>query len=77
MAGLVLPRERFRPHVTLARFQRGLRLQDIETLRRFLNTYSGFPAEPFRVAEFSLFQSRLTPDGALHDRLADYPLDPA
>lgn len=73
-AGIRLNRERFRPHVTLARFRRGMSLYDVERLRRFLSHHADFGLEPFAVTSFTLYRSTLRPDGAVHEALARYPL---
>lgn len=75
-AGIELPRERFRPHFTLARFRRRLPGNDIERLRLFVEERSGFVAMPFAVTEFALFRSTLRPSGPIYERLAAYPLEP-
>ncbi|MBY5987575.1 RNA 2',3'-cyclic phosphodiesterase [Roseovarius atlanticus] len=73
LAGIDLPRERFRPHVTLARFGRS-RPVDMGRLTAFLSTYGGFRAGPFPVERFCLYASTLTPEGPVYDVLAEYPL---
>ncbi len=73
LAGLELPRERFRPHVTLARFSR-LREEELERLRRFLARFGGVGLPVFQVDRITLFQSRLSSEGAVHDALEEYPL---
>jgi len=73
-AGLELQRERFRPHVTLARIRRGLRHGELVELQRFLTDHAAFAVEPFQVDRVTLFQSILSPDGARHEVLAEYPL---
>lgn len=73
-AGIQLDRERFRPHVTLARFRRGMTLYDVERLRRFLSDCADFAPEPFGVTSFTLYRSTLRPDGAVHEELARYHL---
>ncbi len=74
-AGIELPRERFRPHVTLARFPPQLRGDQPDKLAGFLTRNGGFATEPFEVKGFTLFHSVLHSDGAVHDPLADYTLD--
>ena len=71
-AGIVLSRERFKPHVTLARFGRGGQWRDAERLEGFIADHATVTLPPFSVAGFSLFQSTLHRDGAIHDVLADY-----
>ncbi|PCJ07854.1 MAG: RNA 2',3'-cyclic phosphodiesterase [Rhodobacteraceae bacterium] len=75
-AGIILPRERYRPHVTLARFGRGQQWRDAERLQGFIATHASVTLPPFSVGGFSLFQSTLHPDGAIHQRLADYGFGP-
>ena len=58
----------FRPHVTLAR----LRDPDRGEIRRFLEETP--LAESFVATEMVLYASRLTPQGAIHDRRAAFPL---
>jgi 2'-5' RNA ligase len=68
-AGIVLDRRRFRPHVTLARFDR----PDPARLATFLQAQSAFPCPAFTVASLGLWRSTLTKGGAVHDELARYP----
>lgn len=70
----ILQEERpFSPHMTLAR----LKLSPSRELDGFLERHikQGFP--PFSVREFTLFQSRLTPQGAVHIPLRNFPLGAA
>lgn len=71
-AGIVLPRERYKPHVTLARFERSLQWRDSERLERFIAGHTQITLPGFSVAGFSLILSTLHPDGARHEPLADY-----
>ena len=72
-AGIDLPRERFRPHVTLARFPRHLETGQVEKIAQFLAGAAGFRLD-CEVESFALFQSTLAPEGARYDVLAEYPL---
>lgn len=72
-AGIELPRERFRPHVTLARFPRHLEEGQAEKIARFLSGAAGFRLQ-CEADAFALFQSTLAPDGARYDVLAEYSL---
>lgn len=72
-AGIVLERRRFRPHVTLARFDRTAPA-DHERLARFLSRWEGFPSPAFEVRDFGLWRSTLLRSGAVHEELARYPL---
>jgi len=74
-AGIDLRRERFSPHVTIARFSngagRGPRMQ------RWLEGRAGFAYGPVATAAFSLFRSELGASGATYTELARYPLNGA
>lgn len=73
-AAEILPdRARFRPHVTLARFPRHLEAGQVEKIGRFLERCAGFRLT-CRAGSFALFRSTLSPEGARHDVLAEYPL---
>jgi 2'-5' RNA ligase len=73
-AGLDLKRERFRPHVTLVRFGRGLSAQGQAVLHRRLAEI-GTPDLPDGLArQAALFASTLRPGGAEHEPLAVYRL---
>ena len=71
-AGVDLPRERFRPHVTLARF--GARGADPDRLAPWLARVAGLYAGPFTMDRFCLYQSTLTEQGPIYEELADYRL---
>jgi RNA 2',3'-cyclic 3'-phosphodiesterase len=72
--GLSLPRERFVPHVTLARLPQSLGPDDLERLRRWVVARIGFAAGPFRAERFALFRSHLGRSGAVYEEMASYPL---
>jgi 2'-5' RNA ligase len=61
---------RYRPHVTLARLDDG----SAEAVHRFLDQHDAGDLPSFRARRFHLYESTLTPDGALHDRRASYSL---
>lgn len=73
-AGMALPRERFRPHVTLLRFGAGLREADRPRFEAALAPLAGLNTAPEPVAEMRLVGSTLTPEGAVYETLAVYPL---
>lgn len=75
-AGIALKRERFRPHVTLARFRPGMGPEERGKLGEFLQEKGGVTLPPFRPAAFGLYGSTLRPEGATHELLAEYPLTP-
>ena len=58
----------FRPHVTLARLKRA----DPGAVLAFLRTHAADAS--FTADAFHLVASTLTPDGAVHERLASFPL---
>lgn len=60
----------FSPHITLAR----LKLAPSPELDAFLDRPQKQKLRSFRVREFILFQSRLTPQGALHVPLRSFSL---
>lgn len=73
-AGLDLPRERYSPHVTLARFNSGLTAEEAGKMRDFSARRMGFRAGPVTIDEFVLFRSTLGRNGPSYDELAVYPL---
>jgi 2'-5' RNA ligase len=62
----------YRPHITLGRFDD----PDREVVHRFLKRHreASFPAFP--VSGFHLYESTLTPSGAVHDIVESYDLTP-
>lgn len=75
-AGLALERRRYRPHVTLARFNAGLAGEEAERVRAFVARGAGFRAGPFEVGQFVLMRSYLGRAGPVYDAMAAYPLQP-
>ena len=69
--GLEPERRKFAPHITLARFKRGLA---VARVGEFLASHALFRTEPFLITQFHLYSSRLRPQGALHRIEASYPL---
>lgn len=74
MAGIELGRERYTPHVTLARFARIPGGEDGQRLRDFTARGAGLRAGPFQVESFFLIRSWLGQGGAIYDDLAEYAL---
>jgi 2'-5' RNA ligase len=68
--GLEPERRAFHPHITLARFGRGSK----EAIAPFLRRNAALTSKPFRVAGFTLFESRLSRHGAFHEAVAEFPL---
>lgn len=71
-SGLDLPRRRFRPHVTLTRANRRPDGNARDRLAASLGPVPGLPG--FTARALTLYQSTLTPRGAIHEPLAAYPL---
>ena len=72
--GIDLPRERFRPHVTLARFRRDMSEEEAVKLGRFVARHGDWQFPEVPIAELCLYGSQLHADGAVHEVLAGYPL---
>jgi len=73
-AGIDLPRERFRPHVTLARFSARPGAAETRAIARVLAGWGDIDAGTVEVDRIALYRSTLAPDGARYEALADYPL---
>lgn len=69
--GLEPERRKFSPHITLARFKRGV---PATRVAKFLSQNALFKSAPFAVTQFHLYSSLLRPEGALHRIEASYPL---
>jgi 2'-5' RNA ligase len=67
--GLAPEARAFHPHITLARLPRGA-----GSVRHLLEASGGASGPPFEVNAFCLFESRLTPEGAVYSILERYPL---
>lgn len=74
-AGIRLDRARYSPHVTLARFNAGLKGEDAEKMREFAVRRMSFRTGPFLVDEFVLYRSTLGRNGPIYEELAAYPLN--
>jgi 2'-5' RNA ligase len=58
------------PHITLARLKRSS-----GSVRSLLEASGGLRSPLFPVEQFALFESQLTPDGAVYTAVEAYPLD--
>ncbi len=74
-AGIRMDRARYNPHVTLARFNNGLKGEDAEKMRNFTVRRMALKAGPFEVDEFHLYRSNLGRKGPIYEELAAYPLN--
>lgn len=73
-AGILLPREQYHPHVTLARFGTGARPRDAARIREFIADFATVQLPESTVTNFALYRSTLHRSGAQHDELARYDL---
>jgi len=73
-AGIPMPRAKFVPHVSLARFPKSLPAEDLARLQHFAARRMSFDAGIFPVTRFTLFRSHLGQRGASYEALAEYPL---
>jgi len=67
--GLPPEQRAYLPHITLARLNRSS-----GTVGNLLEQSGGLRSDLFTVESFALFESRLTPDGAVYPVLERYPL---
>jgi 2'-5' RNA ligase len=68
-AGVAPERRAYLPHITLARFGRGA-----GPLQPLLESAGGITSQPFTVEQFRLYESQLTPIGAIYSPVARYSL---
>jgi 2'-5' RNA ligase len=68
-AGLEAERRAYVPHITLARLPRGAR-----PVGAFLESAGRLASPPFRVENFCLYESHLTPEGARYAMVERYSL---
>ena len=74
-AGIDLPRRRFRPHVTIARFGRGAGPAEAARLGRLMQARGDAVSGAFMVGGFTLYRSHLRAEGPIYEALADYRLE--
>jgi len=72
-AGLELERRRFRPHVTIVRFNKGLGETQAARLGQLLQSRGDVVLPEWRIGGFSMLRAHLTREGAEYEVLADYP----
>ena len=68
--GIAPDQRAYRPHITLARLKRSS-----GSVRGLLEESGGLRSDPFEVDAFALFESKLTPEGAVYSVIETYPLD--
>lgn len=67
----IAPDERtYMPHITLARLKRSS-----GSVRGLIEQSGGLTSPPFSVDAFGLYESKLTPDGAVYSAIELYPLE--
>lgn len=69
-AGVAPDQRAYLPHITLARLKRGS-----GSIAALLERSGGLTSAPFRVDSFCLYESQLTPDGAVYSIVERYDLD--
>ena len=62
----------FSPHLTLARLKSP---KPVREASKFQERYHSLKLDPFRVEEFHLYSSELSPTGAMYTQEATYPLN--
>lgn len=78
MAGMDLPRRRFRPHVTIARFNaRSRSPEDAARIGAFLQARGDWATAPFGITAYALYASHLLRDGPVYEELMRYDLAPS
>ena len=78
MAGMDLPRRRFRPHVTIARFNAGSRgTEDAARIGAFLQARGDWATAPFEIDAYCLYASHLMRDGPWYEEIGRYELAPS
>ena len=68
-AGLAPEGRAYSPHITLARLKRGS-----GPIASLIETSGGLSSEPFPVESFCLYESQLTPEGAVYTIVERYKL---
>ena len=76
-ANLDFQKQRFRPHVTIARLAKVLPGFELGRLGDYLAEHAAFRSSRFRVKGFAMFRSTLLPGAARHEILASYDLPAA
>ena len=76
-AGLELEHQRFHPHITLARFGKGLIPDEAAALDAVIAKRIQGVRGRLRAESFQLYESRLSRAGPVYDILADYELNAA
>ena len=67
--GIAPDQRAYTPHITLARLKRSS-----GPIRNLIEQSGGLTSPPFRIESFFLYESQLTPDGAVYCVVEQYPL---
>jgi 2'-5' RNA ligase len=70
--GFPRERRRFKPHLTLGRFKKP---PAAAALAEAIESAGGFSSPPFPASRVTLFESRLTPAGAVYGKIHEIPLE--
>ena len=62
----------YHPHLTLARFKQTAPSRD--KLQTYFDKHQTFKTEPFPITHFTLYESQLSPSGAVYTARAQFPL---
>lgn len=68
--GLAPEDRKYKPHITVARLDHG----DRDAVHEFLQSHKQESFPTFSANELVLYESTLTPDGAIHEPFATYPV---
>ncbi|WP_099826604.1 RNA 2',3'-cyclic phosphodiesterase [Oceaniglobus indicus] len=71
-AGIDLPRRRFVPHVTLARFSNTMPEDQMAKVGRFLSAHGDWTMPPFAPPSLTLYRSHLSEGGPIYEALERY-----
>ncbi|QIZ82502.1 RNA 2',3'-cyclic phosphodiesterase [Thalassovita gelatinovora] len=74
MAGIDLPRRRFKPHVTLMRFAGAMSPEARDRIAAYMAARGDHALDGGEAISFSLYQSHLREGGPVYEALATYPL---
>ncbi|MEM7057462.1 MAG: RNA 2',3'-cyclic phosphodiesterase [Pseudomonadota bacterium] len=72
--GLELDHKRFHPHITLARFGKGLWPDQAGELHNLISKRMRLVTGAFQATKFTLYESRLGKDGPVYEAIATYDL---
>jgi 2'-5' RNA ligase len=71
-AGFAPERRPFKAHLTLGRFRK---FPNPAVVAKTIESHADFSSEPFLISQLTMFESRLTPAGAIYTKIHEIPLD--